>query len=72
MNKNTFIAITAIVSAGAPVFAANAYINQVGFRPSDPKEFSLVGASGNVEIQDASPRSGMQAARMYSWSIFPN
>ena len=50
------VAVSASVLASS-AFAANAYINQVGFRPSDPKEFSLVGASGNVEIQDASGKT---------------
>ena len=58
MNKIKFIALSAIVSAGVPaVFAAQAYINQVGYRPADPKEFALVDASGNVEIQDASGKT---------------
>ncbi len=52
----TLAAVSASVLASS-AFAANAYINQVGFRPSDPKEFSLVGASGNVEIQDASGKT---------------
>ena len=50
----------AAVSAAVLVptaFAADAFINQVGYRPSDPKEFSLVGGSGNVEIQDASGKT---------------
>ena len=47
------IAVSAAFFAPA-VLAANAYINQVGFRPSDPKQFALVGASGNVEIVNAS------------------
>ena len=46
-------AVSAAIFAPA-VLAANAYINQVGFRPSDPKQFALVGASGNVEIVNAS------------------
>lgn len=57
LEKNDIkrIALFAIVAAGtSAAFAANAYINQVGFRPSDPKEFSLVDASGNVEIVNAS------------------
>ena len=54
-NRIKRIALFAIVAAGtSAAFAANAYINQVGFRPSDPKEFSLVDASGNVEIVNAS------------------
>ena len=52
----TLAAVSAAILAPT-AFAANAYINQVGFRPSDPKEFSLVGASGNVEIQDASGKT---------------
>ena len=34
--------------------AATAYINQVGYRPGDTKEFALVDGNGNVEIADAS------------------
>ena len=34
--------------------AATAYINQVGYRTDDAKEFALVDGSGNVEIVDAS------------------
>ena len=33
--------------------AATAYINQVGYRSSDAKEFALVDGSGNVEIANA-------------------
>ena len=55
----TFAAVSASVCAPA-AFAANAYINQVGFRPADPKEFALVDASGNVEIVDASGKTVLQ------------
>ena len=50
-----FAASAALYVQGA--FAANAYINQIGFRPADSKEFALVGANGNVEIQDASGKT---------------
>ena len=55
--KSTTLAAVSAAVLAPTAFAANAYINQVGFRPSDPKEFSLVGASGNVEIQDASGKT---------------
>ena len=52
--------LSATVAAGvSTAFAANAYINQVGYRPSDPKQFSLVGASGNVEIVNASGQTAL-------------
>ena len=52
--------LSATVAAGvSAAFAANAYINQVGYRPSDPKQFSLVGASGNVEIVNASGQTAL-------------
>ena len=54
-NRIKLVVLSATVAAGvSTAFAANAYINQVGYRPSDPKQFSLVGASGNVEIVNAS------------------
>lgn len=54
-NKIKLVAaIAAVTAIFSTAFAANAYINQIGFRPSDPKQFSLVGASGNVEIVNAS------------------
>jgi endoglucanase len=62
LEKNDIkrIALFAIVAAGtSAAFAANAYINQVGYRPSDPKQFSLVGASGNVEIVNASGQTAL-------------
>ena len=54
-NRIKLVVLSATVAAGvSTAFAANAYINQIGFRPSDPKQFSLVGGSGNVEIVNAS------------------
>ena len=38
-------------------FAATAYINQIGYRTTDPKEFALVDGSGDVEILDAAGQS---------------
>ena len=61
MNFRAFTFIAVSASACAPaILAANAYINQVGFRPADPKEFALVDASGNVEIVDASGKTVLQ------------
>ena len=55
------IALSAIVAAGASAaFAANAYINQVGYRPADPKEFALVGANGDVEFVNASGQMALK------------
>ena len=34
----------------APVFAATAYINEIGYRPGDSKELALVDANGNVDF----------------------
>ena len=60
-NKMKLVALFATVAAGASVaFAANAYINQVGFRPSDPKEFALVGANGDVEFVNASGQTALK------------
>ena len=38
-------------------FAATAYINQIGYRTTDPKEFALVDGSGDIEILDAAGQS---------------
>ncbi len=46
-----FIALAAIVAA--PSFAATAYINQIGYRSGDFKEFALVDGNGDVEIVNA-------------------
>ena len=59
-NRIKLVVLSATVAAGvSTAFAANAYINQVGYRPSDPKQFSLVGASGNVEIVNASGQTAL-------------
>lgn len=47
-----YAAITLSLAAAAS--AATAYINQVGYRTGDTKEFALVDGSGTVEIVDAS------------------
>jgi endoglucanase len=55
------IALSAIVAAGASAaFAANAYINQVGYRPADPKEFALVGGNNDVEFVNASGQTALK------------
>ena len=48
-----YIPLAAILSFATVASAATAYINQVGYRPGDAKEFALVDGSGNVEITDA-------------------
>ena len=45
------MALAAIVAV--PSFAATAYINQIGYRSGDFKEFALVDGSGDVEIVNA-------------------
>ena len=45
------IALAAIVAV--PSFAATAYINQIGYRSGDFKEFALVDGNGDVEIVNA-------------------
>ncbi len=42
-----------LLALNSASFAATAYINQVGYRASDAKEFALVDGSGDVEIVDA-------------------
>ena len=44
----------AMLSLATVASAATAYINQVGYRPGDSKEFALTDANGSVEITDAS------------------
>lgn len=50
--------------------AATAYINQVGYRVGDVKEFTLFEGSGNVEIVDASGRTVLSVtpSEASSWS----
>jgi len=47
------VAIAALSFASA-ASAATAFINQVGYRPADAKEFAMVDGNGSVEIADAS------------------
>ena len=55
MNNVKLVALSAIAAASvSAAFAANAYINQVGYRPADPKEFALVQGNGDVEFVNAS------------------
>jgi endoglucanase len=49
-----YIPLAAILSFATVASAATAYINQVGYRPGEAKEFALVDGNGNVEIADAS------------------
>ncbi len=44
----------ALLSLSTAAFSATAYINQVGYRTGDVKEFALTDGNGNVEIADAS------------------
>ncbi|MBO5530924.1 MAG: glycoside hydrolase family 9 protein [Fibrobacter sp.] len=44
----------ALLSFATVSHAATAYINQVGYRTGDVKEFTLTDGNGNVEIADAS------------------
>ena len=49
-----FIPLAAtVLSLATAASAATAYINQVGYRTSDPKEFALTEGSGDIEIVDA-------------------
>lgn len=47
------LAISALTLASA-AFGATAYINQIGYRPGDAKEFTLADGNGPVEIVNAS------------------
>ena len=47
------VAIAALSFASA-ASAATAFINQIGYRPADSKEFAMIDGNGNVEIADAS------------------
>jgi len=46
------LTISALTLASA-AFGATAYINQIGYRSSDAKEFTIADANGNVDILDA-------------------
>ena len=43
-----------VLSLTSAAFAATAYINQIGYRVGDAKEFTLADGNGDVEIVDAS------------------
>ena len=43
-----------VLSLTSATFAATAYINQIGYRVGDTKEFTLADGNGDVEIVDAS------------------
>ena len=45
--------VATVFSLASAATAATAYINQVGYRTTDPKEFALVDGNGDVEIVDA-------------------
>ena len=52
--KNHAIKSVALAALFAvPSFAATAYINQIGYRPGDFKEFALVDANGIVDFVNA-------------------
>ena len=50
MKKHALMLVVQAALASVPVFAATAYINQIGYRPGDFKELALVDASGNVDF----------------------
>ena len=45
--------VATVLSLASAATAATAYINQVGYRTTDPKEFALVEGNGDIEIVDA-------------------
>ena len=53
MNKKAIKSIALAAIVVVPSFAATAYINQIGYRSGDFKEFALVGGNGDVEIVNA-------------------
>jgi endoglucanase len=59
-----------VFSLASAASAATAYINQVGYRVSDVKEFTLFEGSGNVEIVDASGKTVLTVtpSEASSWS----
>ncbi|MBR2898404.1 MAG: glycoside hydrolase family 9 protein [Fibrobacter sp.] len=59
-----------VFSLASAASAATAYINQVGYRVGDVKEFTLFEGSGNVEIVDASGRTVLSVtpSEASSWS----
>ena len=67
-----------VFSLASAASAATAYINQVGYRVGDVKEFTLFEGSGNVEIVDASGKTVLRPKCIpcefygleHSWYIF--
>ena len=51
--KQYISAAAVALTFASTAFAATAYINQVGYRTTDPKEFTLFEGSGDIEIKDA-------------------
>ena len=51
--KQYISAAAVALTFASTAFAATAYINQVGYRTTDPKEFTLFEGSGDIEIVDA-------------------
>ena len=49
-----------VLSLATVANAATAYINQIGYRPADPKEFALVDGSGDIEIVNAAGQTVLQ------------
>ena len=49
-----------VLSLATVASAATAYINQIGYRPADPKEFALVDGTGDIEIVDAAGQTVLQ------------
>ena len=50
-----------LVALATSSYAATAFINQVGYRTTDPKEFALIDGNGDVEIVDASGQTVLKA-----------
>ena len=62
----------ALLSFATASSAATAYINQVGYRTGDAKEFALVDGSGNVEIVDAAGQTVLTATPSAATSWAPS
>ena len=62
----------ALLSFATAASAATAYINQIGYRTGDTKEFALVDGSGNVEIVDAAGQTVLTATPSAATSWAPS
>ncbi|WP_295070899.1 glycoside hydrolase family 9 protein [uncultured Fibrobacter sp.] len=51
--KQYISAAAVALTFASTAFAATAYINQIGYRTTDPKEFALVDGTGDIAIVDA-------------------